>query len=97
MAEQPPNRPRTVERLSPEPPKPSQDPQEARQGDPEAPKVQSGVQAAQDAPAASQDAQDAGKSKKLDETVPGGLYEVEGKMVDANNQPVDRAADRKKK
>lgn len=64
--------------------KPSQGSQEARQGDPKAQDDQSTVEEAQVVPAASQEA---GKPKKFDESVPGGAFEVDGRMVDAFGKP----------
>ena len=67
-------------------PKPSQEPQKAPQGDPRPRDDESPAPEPQKAPTASQEAE---KPKRFDETVPGGKYEVGGKMVDADGKPLN--------
>lgn len=61
----------------------NQEPAAALVGDAKAPEVKSPVASPQAAPAAPQE-----PGKKLDETAPGGRYEVGGKIVDADGKPI---------
>ena len=63
----------------------SQEAPGAPQGDPEPEKAQSPAQRAPTPPAAAQE-----PAKKWDESVPGGRFEVNGKIVDANGDPVEK-------
>lgn len=74
-----------ADRQPPTPPEADQEPADAPQGDPQAPEVESTAPAPKAAHVASQKAE-----KKFDETVPGGRYEVGGKLVDADGKPVDK-------
>lgn len=69
----------------PERPNAPQRPQEAAPGPREAEKLQSTVPA----PQAHQKAAQEPEAKKYDETVPGGRFEVNGRMVDAFGVPLD--------
>lgn len=86
--QQNPNRPPAAtapnaDRQPPATPEAAQEPAAAPQGDPKAQDGKSTVPSPQTPPAAPQE-----PGKRFDETVPGGQYMVNGRMVDADGKPI---------